>query len=105
MENPLRPIEPLDPRSNPSSASTYLPVGVTTAGATMALFGKKFACEGCGMKYATQRELSEHGKMHMASPIASPSRGSSGKFTCGGCGAPFGSEADLKSHAAQMHRM
>lgn len=65
----------------------------------MALFGKKFRCETCGMKFRTEAELREHGKMHMQQM---PARRD---FTCQTCGASFHSETELKQHGARVHGM
>lgn len=82
------------------------PSSVRGRGANTALFGKKYACSGCGAKFKSEGELKEHSKVHMASMAPGHSQGGGGgNFKCGGCGASFASESDLKAHSAKMHGM
>ena len=66
----------------------------------MSLFGKKFECQACGMKFASEAELRQHGAVHMAPKPAAPQGPS-----CPACGASFGSAEELKAHGRQAHGM
>ena len=67
----------------------------------MSLFGRKFECPACGMKFSSEGELRQHGSVHMASkPAAAPPAP-----TCPSCGMSFRSPEELKAHAQEAHRM
>ena len=66
----------------------------------MSLFGKKFDCPACGMTFASEAELRQHGAVHSAPKAPSAPQGPS----CPVCGASFGSPEELKAHAQQAHR-
>ncbi len=51
------------------------------------------------MKFRTEAELQEHGKMHMQPMPAHRD------FACQVCGASFHSETELKQHGARVHGM
>jgi transcription elongation factor Elf1 len=65
----------------------------------MALFGKKFTCAACGMKFGSEAEFKEHSKMHMSA--AKPSS----TFTCAACGMTFNSSEEMRAHGRQAHKM
>lgn len=64
----------------------------------MSLFGKKYGCQACGMKFGSEAELRQHGAVHMASKPSAPAGPS-----CPACGARFAGQDELRSHAAQSH--
>ncbi|HII41064.1 MAG TPA: hypothetical protein HA326_07620 [Thermoplasmata archaeon] len=66
----------------------------------MSLFGKKFECQACGMKFNSEAELRQHGAVHMAPKPAVPQGPS-----CPACGVSFRSQDELKAHAQQHHGM
>ncbi len=67
----------------------------------MSLFGKKLECPACGMKFASEAELRQHGAVHAASkPAAAPPRPA-----CPVCGMAFNSPEELKAHGQQAHKM
>lgn len=51
------------------------------------------------MTFATERELMDHGRMHMGGGAARA------EFKCAACGGSFRSEAELKQHNATAHPM
>jgi predicted RNA-binding Zn-ribbon protein involved in translation (DUF1610 family) len=65
----------------------------------MALFGKKYSCQTCGMKFGSEAELREHSKMHMsaAKPVAT--------LSCPACGASFRTQSELAEHKRKAHPM
>jgi hypothetical protein len=60
-------------------------------------------CDACGITFATEAELREHGKRHAAGESHHEGHGHP-DYSCG-CGASFHSEVELKRHAAQAHGM
>ena len=67
----------------------------------MSLFGKKFECPACGMKFSSEAELRQHGAVHSAPMAPAAPQGRS----CPACGACFRSPEDLTAPAQQAHRM
>jgi hypothetical protein len=49
------------------------------------------------MTFATERELTDHGRMHIG--------GAGADFKCAACGGTFRSQAERKQHNATAHRM
>lgn len=67
----------------------------------MSLFGKKLECPACGMKFASEAELRQHGAVHMAPKAPAAPRGPS----CPVCGMSFRSPEEQKAHGQQAHKM
>ena len=65
----------------------------------MGFFGKKFKCQTCGAKFDSERELTEHMKMH----LQASSEQAADAFKCATCGATFTSEAQLDEHTRKDH--
>ncbi len=66
----------------------------------MSLFGKKFECQACGMKFASEAELRQHGAVHMGPKPAAPKA-----LSCAACGISFRNEDEMKAHGRQRHGM
>lgn len=66
----------------------------------MSLFGKKLECPACGVKFASEAELRQHGAVHASKPAAAPQ-----KPSCPVCGVAFNSPEELKAHGQQAHQM
>lgn len=54
-------------------------------------FFKKYECGYCGMKFKSETDLTEHGRMHLY--------GHHEHFTCMTCGALFHSKSELAQHS------
>ncbi len=67
---------------------------------TMSLFGKKYECLACGMKFASEAELRRHGAVHTASK-PSASQGPS----CAACSISFRNEDERRIHGRQHDGM
>ncbi len=65
----------------------------------MALFGKKYSCPSCGMKFSSEPELREHNKVHMSTAQPATS------VTCPMCGATFRSQTEFSEHKRKSHPM
>ncbi len=66
----------------------------------MSLFGKKYACQSCGMKFGSEADLSQHNAVHMASKPTAPAGPA-----CPTCGASFRNQDELRAHSRQRHEM
>ena len=53
-----------------------------------------YTCSTCGASFSSQRELMQHGKMHITTKTAS-------EYKCPTCGASFTSQTELMEHADQ----
>ncbi len=65
----------------------------------MGLFGKKYKCSTCGASFKSERELMDHGKVHMQQTAKS------GAFACAACNMSFSTESELRQHNQRVHGM
>jgi hypothetical protein len=70
----------------------------------MNLFGKKFECKACGIKFKSEEELMQHVRMHIAGTHQQEDHSTHEHFSCNACRNSFHSKEELKQHG-QKHRM
>lgn len=67
----------------------------------MRLFGKKYECKVCEIKFRSESELIEHDRVHVGE--AKEDHSGHEHFNCTSCGMSFHSKDELKQHSQKSH--